>query len=143
MSTNHTRNYGLSQWEPGDPVLHTDFNRDNQIIDEAMATFGNCLVATIFYKGTGETSRSWTFSSEPVLFIIQGGGVTMMVVRGETTALSLHSQGTTTLSVKWETRSEFDHDVTWTVQSGGGAAEACNKENTKYTIVYFLNVREL
>lgn len=37
MSTNHTTNYQLSQWEPEDKVLRTDFNADNAKIDTALA----------------------------------------------------------------------------------------------------------
>ena len=29
MSTNHTTNYDLCQWEATDQVLRTDFNQDN------------------------------------------------------------------------------------------------------------------
>lgn len=36
MSTNHTANYSLSQWEPTDQVLRADFNADNAKIDEAL-----------------------------------------------------------------------------------------------------------
>jgi len=37
MSTNHTLNYGLCQWEADDQVLRTDFNSDNAKIDAALA----------------------------------------------------------------------------------------------------------
>ena len=36
---NHTTNYALSQWEPGDPVQRADFNADNAKIDAALAAF--------------------------------------------------------------------------------------------------------
>ena len=36
MSTNHTRNYALSQWEASDQVVRTDFNTDNAKIDAAL-----------------------------------------------------------------------------------------------------------
>ena len=36
MSTNHTTNYNLCQWEPDDKVLRTDFNADNRAIDAAI-----------------------------------------------------------------------------------------------------------
>ena len=38
MSTNHTTNYDLCQWEATDQVLHTDFNEDNAKIDAALNT---------------------------------------------------------------------------------------------------------
>ena len=37
MSTNHTSNYNLCQWEPSDKVLRTEFNADNAKIDAAIA----------------------------------------------------------------------------------------------------------
>ena len=33
---NYTKNYQLSQWEPADRVLRTDFNEDNRKIDAAL-----------------------------------------------------------------------------------------------------------
>ena len=36
MSTNHTPNFNLSQWEETDKVLRTDFNADNAKIDAAL-----------------------------------------------------------------------------------------------------------
>ena len=36
MSTNHTTNYNLCQWEPEDPVLRTDFNEDNAKLEAAL-----------------------------------------------------------------------------------------------------------
>ena len=38
MSTNHTTNYDLCQWEATDQVLRTDFNKDNAKIDAALNT---------------------------------------------------------------------------------------------------------
>ena len=37
MSTNHTPNYNLSQWERADKVLMDDFNADNAKLDAAIA----------------------------------------------------------------------------------------------------------
>ena len=36
MSTNHTTNYNLNQWEATDKVLRTEFNADNAKIDAAL-----------------------------------------------------------------------------------------------------------
>ena len=36
MSTNHTPNFNLCQWEATDKVLRSDFNEDNQKIDAAL-----------------------------------------------------------------------------------------------------------
>ena len=37
MSTNHTANYNLCQWEATDQVQRTDFNQDNAKIDAALS----------------------------------------------------------------------------------------------------------
>lgn len=36
MPKNYTESYHLSQWEPDDKVLRTDFNEDNRRIEEAL-----------------------------------------------------------------------------------------------------------
>ena len=36
MSTNHTPNFNLCQWEATDKVLRSDFNADNQKLDAAL-----------------------------------------------------------------------------------------------------------
>ena len=36
MATNHTEHCQLSQWEPGDQVLRTDFNADHAKLDAAL-----------------------------------------------------------------------------------------------------------
>ena len=36
MSTNKTQHYQLNQWEAEDKVLRTEFNEDNQKIDQAL-----------------------------------------------------------------------------------------------------------
>ena len=41
MSTNHTANYDLCQWQATDPVIRTDFNEDNAKIDAALASLDN------------------------------------------------------------------------------------------------------
>ena len=78
MPTNHTANYQLSQWEPEDKVLRTDFNADNAKIDaaikaeadarasgmaalsktvsghaDALDKKGNCRIVLQTYTGTG------------------------------------------------------------------------------------------
>ena len=37
MSTNHTEHYQLCLWEEDDPVQRTDFNEDNEKIEQALA----------------------------------------------------------------------------------------------------------
>lgn len=55
MASNQTSNFGLSQWEPGDPVLREDFNADNQKIDGALAAKVDIFAGT--YTGDGADSQ--------------------------------------------------------------------------------------
>lgn len=43
MASNHTPNYGLSQWERSDKVQMEDFNADNTKIDAALGALGTAL----------------------------------------------------------------------------------------------------
>lgn len=84
MSSKHTPNYNLSQWEKTDQVLMEDFNADNAKIDAALnglrsslngkastsalsglqstvsglsttlGSKGNCILYTTTYRGTGK-----------------------------------------------------------------------------------------
>ena len=101
MSTNHTTNYDLNQWEGTDKVLRTEFNADNAKIDaalkanadaiaanmSAMEHKGNCQLWMTSYVGTGETgyneTNRITFPKQPYVVIIQGvGGERFLVLRG-------------------------------------------------------------
>ena len=108
MSSNHTPNYHLSQWEPEDKVVRTDFNADNARIDAAIkaeadarvsavsalsqtvaghtATLnkkGNCRIEIRSYTGTGQNGDgayvSIPFPAKPVAFIIIGPRCTLTV----------------------------------------------------------------
>ena len=45
MSTNHTPNFNLCQWEADDKVLRSDFNADNQKIDAALKANADAIGA--------------------------------------------------------------------------------------------------
>ena len=78
MSTNHTPNFNLCQWEADDKVLRSDFNADNQKIDAALAglqqSMGNCRIAAGSYVGTGKSGSAnpcvLTFDFQPQLVIL-------------------------------------------------------------------------
>ena len=100
MSTDHTMNYALNQWEGTDKVLRTEFNADNSKIDaalkanadaiaaeaaarevgdgaleNALAGKGNCRIAYGTYTGNGSYGTghptALTFPFEPKLLFIQ------------------------------------------------------------------------
>ena len=113
MSTNHTTNYDLNQWEGTDKVLRTEFNADNAKIDAALkanadavdsletqlvsglAGKGNCQLWTTSYVGddqvTYNSNNRITFPKLPVLVIIQGtnGGETMLILGQNTKYLTI------------------------------------------------------
>lgn len=56
MPSKFTENYGLNQWEPGDKVVHTDFNEDNRKIDAALKALDEKKISHIkaaWYWGKG------------------------------------------------------------------------------------------
>ena len=109
MSSNHTANYSLSQWERTDKVLMEDFNADNAKIDAALRaeadvrsaqvsvlnaalnTKGNCSIGLLTYTGTGEFGEEHPtvirFPRLPTAFIIAGNG--MMIGHGGAERASL------------------------------------------------------
>ena len=48
MSTSHTTNYDLNQWEGTDKVLRTEFNADNAKIDAALKANADAIAAEIY-----------------------------------------------------------------------------------------------
>ena len=111
MSTNHTTNYNLNQWEATDKVLRTEFNEDNAKIDAALkanadalaaledtlALKGNCQIEVQTYTGNGKSGASnptvLTFSKVPLLVLICGYG-TMMITGPQLSQCAFHSYTT-------------------------------------------------
>ena len=62
MSTNHTSNYNLCQWEPSDQVLRTDFNADNAKIDAALAG-----QQSMIHQLKSVTDIAYTQTSKPMV----------------------------------------------------------------------------
>ena len=89
MASQQTPNYRLSRWAGTDRILMEEFNSDNEKIDTALkasedkaaaalaavASCGNCKIATGTYTGTGKygvgNENSLTFPFEPKLVIVQ------------------------------------------------------------------------
>ena len=117
MSTNHTPNFNLCQWEADDKVLRSDFNADNQKIDAALAglqqSMGNCRIVTGSYVGTGKYGPSnrntLTFDGKPLLVIIQNA-FSITAVSPAPTAPVLQDGGNQyySVSLTWT-----DNNVSW------------------------------
>ncbi len=116
MSSKHTPNYNLSQWESEDKVVHTDFNEDNAKIDSALGSLasgkadkstvtalsgqlaaleGRTLrLATGSYIGTGTVSHSIAFPFAPRFVLIQRmGGADQRMLRFGENAVSVQWTG--------------------------------------------------
>ena len=115
MSTNHTENYGLSQWEATDSVLHTDFNADNAKLDAALKaqadalagkadvstvnalssrlTARNCRVVTQSYTGNGSKTKTLSFPGRPMMVSIMGMAHWVFAIQGSAIASGRYMSG--------------------------------------------------
>ena len=113
MSTNHTTNYDLNQWEGTDKVLRTEFNQDNAKIDAALKANadaiaaeaaarasadtaleaslvgkGNCQIETFAYTGTGTAGAGnptrLNFNRPPVAVILYSSYNQVTLISGQT-----------------------------------------------------------
>ena len=66
MSTNHTRNYDLCQWEASDKVLREDFNADNAKIDAALAQL-NRYTASVEQKTDTLANSAYTIQNPQIV----------------------------------------------------------------------------
>ncbi|MCI8678067.1 MAG: hypothetical protein HFF46_06995 [Lawsonibacter sp.] len=89
MSTNHTPNYQLSQWERSDRIQMEDFNADNAKIDAALAQLQATAlrIHTGGYMGTGTQSHTIELPFKPQFFYLQKGvnDETRLMIFGENT----------------------------------------------------------
>ena len=158
---NQTTNYQLSQWDEEDRILRTDFNSDNAKIDAALeentsaiaaetearmaaindlAEARNCRVVTMNYSGDGQTSRTFTFSSKPMLVIVFGNSRWMLTINGSSLVVqsylsSSSSGGSTNLqSASWSGSS-----VTFS-SPNSDASGICNWSGAAYRLLAILEV---
>ena len=126
MSTNHTTNYNLNQWEAADKVLRTEFNADNSKIDAALKNLsnqdkaleealnaqgveigklGNCEIGFVEYisnhtYGPDHPTRI-TFPRRPMAFIVIGYEAVMFSICKSGIGLVCSSSTTTDLDLTW------------------------------------------
>ncbi len=137
---NYTKNYQLSQWEPSDRVLRTDFNEDNRKIEEALGGIqnqvrekasqeelsaltaqlmkkGNCRIETGSYTGTGAAGmfngNRLLLSARPLLLVIVGDYTIIvpgMVDSGKSVPVATDGNGYNTFSWSGNTLSWYNYD---------------------------------
>ena len=136
MSTNHTPNFNLCQWEATDKVLRTDFNEDNQKIDAALAGMGNCQIVSGHYIGTGSFGQnspcSLTFDGVPAVLLMGGDNWTFFAVHGagQTSAHYGENQGA------WVYLTWNGNQVSW--YNGDSADRQLNQKDADYYYVALL-----
>ena len=129
MSSKHTANYQLCQWEEEDAVRRIDFNENNLKIDRvlketanavtaevnarasavaslnySLARRGNCSVQTSAYVGDGNTVKTLSFTSMPKFVVIIGPqGAALLSYNAGVSFVqdSAHGILPTTLDVSW------------------------------------------
>ena len=142
MPSNQTTNYQLSQWAKSDQVKMEDFNADNAKIDAALASHatalagkGNCQVWTTSYYGSGGTgpdaARSLSFPKWPRIVFITSGSSVMVMLPGQSNALSMHANGNYSVTTSWNGNS-----VSW--YGGSSAWVMMNTSGTTYQVVALL-----
>ena len=157
MSTNHTTNYNLNQWEDTDKVLRAEFNEDNAKIDAALkanadgvaanaaelaehaaalAGKGNCQLYTGSYVGTGafgsENPNTLTFSHKPFLVVIYGNPI-ILGLQGTSSGIVV--QGFNfgySCSLQWS-----ENTLTW--WSSYDAQHQANQKNVTYQVYALLD----
>ena len=137
-----TTNYQLNQWDATDRVLRTDFNSDNQKIEEALEALqgekGNCDIASGSYTGTGAygatAANTLTFSFQPKLLCLAEKNATFgscyaLLLQGQTAFCYFTSNGGGNSGVcTWN-----ENSVTWYSQQN--AACQFNTPGTQYCYI--------
>ena len=149
MSTNHTPNYSLSQWEPGDDVLRADFKADNAKIDAALkaeadaravqaaqiANLGNCQIYTTSYVGSGNAGPSYpcslTFPKAPALVLIFGYYYVAMAIQGDNLLYTVPN-GSHYSTISWNNGGKT---MRWFAADGQQNVQMSN--NTPYRVAAF------
>ena len=163
MSTNHTANYDLCQWEATDQVLRTDFNADNAKIDAALAAkaelsnhealaqtvsglsatieehtaaltgCGNCQIQLMTYQGNGSKSRTLTFECIPKFLFITAHNCWLSAIGGAQIGYGYYST-----SGRW-----IHPGLTWsgtsiTLTESTAAEFLCNGSGITYFLVVLM-----
>lgn len=129
---NHTANYQLNQWEPGDPVLHTDFNEDNRKIEAALKD-RNIRVFLDYYTGTGSGTKTQSYYRVPVMQILTGGGFCLLMARPATKAVCWSGTGKCgVVDVTWT-----ESGLSWTTPNKDYELE-CNAKGVTYACITFM-----
>lgn len=126
-----TAQFGLNQWEMSDRIQMEDFNRDNAIIDAALAA-RNCQFYTTSYIGNGEGERTHTFPAKPVFVLIISVGYFYVLMHNAEKGYNYYAGRA------------GNYDVTWTEDSvtlsrPNAAPDIANTNGTVYSLFAILD----
>ena len=142
MSTNYTEHLGLTLWEPDDPVLRTEFNANNQKLDQYISALPRIAVGS--YVGTGTSTavepNTLTFDFCPMFVAVSADNAGTLrpsnfFIRGQSASSGLShyssSSETANLVVNWT-----DNSLSWYCTMPG-AAEGRQLNQSGKTYCYF------
>lgn len=141
MATNHTPNYGLSQWLAGDAFKREDFNADNLAIDAAIASGPKVVTGTYIGTGTYGSAANGTtlsFQSAPKLLFVSSCGIegqSATIVWGNSYPLVNDANSSNSPVSRLYTKYD-GASITW--YSPSSAEKQLNKSNYTYRYVAIL-----
>ncbi|MBQ7254698.1 MAG: hypothetical protein IJS31_00395 [Oscillospiraceae bacterium] len=140
----HTENYNLNLFEPGDPVLAENFNENTRKIENELVKRLHSI--SFEYVGTGERPKVLSFPSKPLFVLLNGAGQYhrngiaqwnnpyMQVLYCYNDA-QMHQQ----MPISWE---KNDAENTWELHisygRSGGTTDAFNEQGEHFTCTAFL-----
>lgn len=156
-----TTNYQLPSWDSEDRILRTDFNTLTEKVDTALAENAdaiaaetearaaadsqitetrNCRVVTMNYSGNGQTSRTFTFTSTPMLVTVFGNGRWMFAINGSSLVIQSYLSTTSNGgSAMMQTASWSGNNVTFS-SPNSDASGICNWSGYGYRLLAILEV---
>ena len=130
MATNHTANYQLNLWEPGDSFLREEFNENTEKLEAALCQLASAGIKFHYgtYSGNGGKTKTLTAPFLPVLLVITASlsdSDFLVAVRGQTVGRKPETSSDGLLHLAWT-----DNSVTLTGDYNSSAA--CNASGVAY-----------
>ena len=92
MATNHTTNYQLNLWQPGDSFLREEFNENSEKLDAALAGLaGRAVTGTATTMAEQATTVNLGF--RPKLLLVCSSKPYFAIAMGNTTCIQFRKSG--------------------------------------------------